>query len=412
MRIVLYPEWIIDGTGAPPLTGHLVIVAGGRIEAVAPVGDIETQASDQAIDLSHKTLLPGLINNHVHLVLPGDNSPFEVVQLESDTMLVLQAAHNAEVSLQAGVTTVRDCGGRGTTVIDLRNAQANRMIRGARVISCGWPVTITGGHVRYFGGEADGEDALRQMVRRLVSCGVDFVKVMASGGGTPGSLTQYPSFSVAELRTIVDEAHSLGRPVAAHCTATAAIANALEASVDLIEHAMFLEPTGDLRFDPGTAEKLAQAGTPVTVTLQVFRDMVEQTPGGPERLYWKRVLEAHQEIVTRLRELGVTFLAGSDAGWRATAFDTFWKELDELVGVGMSPVEAVNAATGAVTEALGCGDLYGTIRAGRIADLVAVGGDVARGIRCVADVKAVFQAGVRVHVQHNIEPAVHLGLSH
>jgi len=397
MKVLLRPEWIIDGTGAPPLTGHAVVVKDRIIDGVVPVSETEELRNDQAIDFPNVTLIPGLINNHVHLVLPGDNSPFEPVQLESDIALALRAVHNAKVSLCSGVTTVRDCGGRGTTILDVRNAQANGMIRGARVISCGWPVTMTGGHVRYFGGEADGEVALRQMVRRLVNSGADFVKVMASGGGTPGSYSEYPSFSIAELKAIVDEAHSLGRQVSAHCTAAAAIVNALEAGVDLIEHAMFFGPEGVSQADPQIVEKLAQIETPVTATMQVFRDMAEQALEGPEKLHWRRLLEADREAMAQLYEFGGRILAGSDAGWRATAFDTFWRELDELVGIGMSPVKAIHSATGAVAEALGHDDQYGTIQEGKMADLVAVGGNLAQDIKCLTDVEAVFQAGIRIY---------------
>ena len=107
--------------------------------------------------------------------------------------------------------------------------------------------------------------------------------------------------------------------------------------------------------------------------------------------------DSDQEIKARLRELGVRWLAGSDAGWRATPFDTFWKELDELVTIGMSPVEAIRAATGAVAEALHISDWYGTVQAGRTADMVIVAGNAASDIRCVANAQAVFQAGRCLH---------------
>lgn len=397
MRTVFRPEWIVDGLGAPPRRDHAVVVAGGRIEAVVPVSRLDDREGDHRIDLPGATLLPGLINNHVHLVLPGDNTPFVPwVDTQSDAALALRAAHNAETSLRAGVTTVRDCGGRGTTVLDLRAAQAAGLAGGARVIACGWPLTITRGHTRQFGGEVDGEDGLRRMVRRVVGEGADYVKVMAAGGGTPGSLSQYPSFTLAELRTVVETAHGLGRRVAMHCIATASIDRAVAAGADLIEHASFFGPDLVPRYDPAVAERLARAAIPVTPTLQVARDMVDLPPDGPERSLWQRRQEEHRRIVASLRELGVPILAGSDAGWRATAFDTFWKELDELVACGLSPVEAVQAATGAVAAALGHGDRFGAIRPGLTADLAAVDGDVAADIGCLRRVRGVFQAGVPV----------------
>ena len=126
----------------------------------------------------------------------------------------------------------------------------------------------------------------------------------------------------------------------------AAIANAVEAGVDFIEHAMFTGPDGPSHYDPRVAEALARSGIRVTPTLQVFRDLVDLLPPGAERDGWQARREAHEAQIARLHNLGVPLLAGSDAGWRATRFDTFWKELDELVICGLSPVEAVHAAVG------------------------------------------------------------------
>lgn len=393
-RLVLQPDRVIDGTGAPPLERHVVIVDGATIGAVVPSAEYSAQVGDDVFELPGRTLMPGLINNHVHLVLPGDNTPFVPwIDLQSDATLALWAAHNIQRSLQAGVTTVRDCGGRGTTVLDLRQAQADGLVPGASVIACGWTLTITGGHTRQFGGEVDGEVALARAVRKVVARGADYVKVMASGGGTPGSLSQYPSFTAAELRVIVETAHGLGRQVCAHCIASESIANAVAAGVDLIEHASFYGPDLIPHYVERLAEQLAQAGIPVTPTLQVSRDMVDQSPDEAERSLWQRRQETQRVIVGKLRELGVPLLAGSDAGWRATAFDTFWKELDELVACGLSPLEALHAATGAVSAALGRGDEFGVIRAGQRADLVAVAGNPADNIQRVKDVRLVVQSG-------------------
>ncbi|MEP7198952.1 MAG: amidohydrolase family protein, partial [Chloroflexota bacterium] len=393
MRTIFHPEWLIDGTGAEPLTNHALVVSGGRVEAVTPSHTIEARDDDQVVSLPNATLLPGLINNHVHLNLRGDNTPFWDVNQETDVALTLRSVHNAQTSLRAGVTTVRDCGARGTIAIEVRDAQARGLVEGARIISGGWPITITGGHLRNFGGEADGEDALRRMVRRKVSVGVDFIKVMASGGGTPGTLPHYPSFSVAELRVIVESAHALGKRVVAHCTCTAAIENAVTAHVDFIEHAMFSAPTQQTIYDPRVAELLAKSGIAVTPTLQVFRDLVDLLPDSPERSNWQVRHAAHENVVRDLHALGVPLLAGSDAGWRATAFDTFWKELDELVICGLTPVQAIHAATGAIGKAWGYNH-FSTLEVGRAADLVVVTGDASRDIKRLASVQAVYQAGV------------------
>lgn len=402
MRIHLRPEWLIDGTGAPAKKNSVVVIEGRCIQSVGLSDEIRPLESDVVLELKGFTLIPGLVNNHVHLVLPGDNTPFTTVQTESDSELTLRAVCKARESLKAGVTTVRDCGGRGAIVVHVRDAQANGYISGPRILATAWPITITGGHGRYFGGEADGAYELTRIVRRIVSSGADFVKVFASGGGTPGSLSQYPSFSVSELKVIVETAHGLGRPVAAHCTATPSISNAIEAGVDLIEHALFVDPDGVSRYDPSVAGRLAESGIPVVTTMEVARDLVDMGADVPDQDRWRRMLQSDREIKARLRESGVRLIAGSDAGWRATGFDTFWKELAELVEIGMSPVEAVHAATGAGASVLGLDRQCGTIRPGLVADLVIVRGNLSEDIRHLAHVEGVYQAGSPIYLSDSL----------
>jgi imidazolonepropionase-like amidohydrolase len=164
----------------------------------------------------------------------------------------------------------------------------------------------------------------------------------------------------------------------------------------LIEHASFAGPDAIYRFDSTVARQLAEAGIPVTPTLQVFRDMADILPDGPERARWLQMRDNQRDGARRLHELGVPLLAGSDAGWRATTFDTFWKELDELVICGLSHVAAIHAATGAISRALGYDKQFGMIQPGLVADLVVVDGDVAKDIRRLAKVKAVYQDGVQI----------------
>lgn len=394
---VLYPEWVIDGTGAPPLMGYGVLIRDQVIEAVGPREALRPRPGDHELRFDGMTLLPGLINNHVHLNLPGEvDAAWLPWLMQSDSALALHGAGLLARTLRAGITTVRDCGSRGTTVLDLSSAQAAGLVPGSRVIACGVPLTITGGHGRPFGGECDGEDGVRRVVRQQVSIGAQFIKVLGSGGGTPGSLPDYPSFSPRELAAIVETAHSLGRKVTVHCTATAAIANAVDAGVDGIEHATFGAPGAMGRYDPEVGERLAAAGIDVTTTLQVYRDMAELSER-PDHELWVARRDTARRSMAQLRELGVPLLAGSDAGWRATSFTRFWRELDELVVCGMSPVEAVHAATGGVARALGIDDRFGLVQADKTADLVVVQGDLSSDIRCLQVVRAVFQDGQLVH---------------
>ena len=282
---------LFDGTGAAPVERAAVVVRGGVIHSVhagpAPRG--EWPADAPVLDLGAATLLPGLIDAHVHLTCPGDGTPFETTVQEPDGTQLALAYRNAETALRAGITTLRDCGSMRSTTLDLRRAQRLGYARLPRLHLCRWPITMTGGHCRYFGGEADGPEGMREMVRRLVRAGVDYIKIMGSGGGTVGTISSRPSYTVEELRAAVDEAHRLNRRTGIHCTCAAATRNAIAAGTDHIEHALFLtDEAGHQEFEPDVADALARTAT-VTGTLCVgYYVLARLSPqardcGGPAR---------------------------------------------------------------------------------------------------------------------------------
>jgi len=242
-------------------------------------------------------------------------------------------------------------------------------------------------------GEVDGVDGVCQMVRRLVSNGADFIKMAGSGGGTPGSLTDYPSFTIPEFKSAVETAHGLGRRVTVHCTAAAAIERAVAAGVDSIEHGYFGAPGKFQAYDAALADRLAQAGVSVTPTLQVFRDMADFLPAGAERDFWDSRRETLLTNAGRLHAAGVRLTAGSDAGWRFTRFDNYVRELEEMASAGLSPLEVVHAATGAASLAMGRQAEFGTLRPGLSADLLLVDGNVATDISCLQSVRRVYVEG-------------------
>lgn len=387
------PEWLIvrasrliDGTGAPPVERPTMVVHRGKIHSVhggAAPKDGWPSGTPQ-LDLPGHTLLPGLIDAHVHLVLPGDGTPFETSVRETDGVLLATAIHNAQTALRAGITTLRDCGSMRDTSLELRRAQRLGYAVVPRLHLCRCPMTITGGHCWYFGGEADGPDGVRQMVRRLAKAGVDFIKIMASGGGTLGTVSSRPSYTVEELRAAVDEAHRLGRRVGIHCTCTAATRNAVAAGADHIEHALFLsDEHGHERFEPDVAAAVAQRDVPVTSTLCVGHFLVDalsrrDDATGDERAAverWHRMNDANRQNTARMREAGVRYVAGTDAGWRFTPFDGLAREMELLREAGMSTMETIVSATSACAAAMGIGAEVGSLREGLHADMIAVAGD-------------------------------------
>jgi imidazolonepropionase-like amidohydrolase len=404
MTKIIRADKLIDGTGSAPIPDPIVVIDGTTITGVysgqAPEGAVPADA--EVLDYSGSTLLPGLIDAHVHLNLPGDDTPFEDTVREPDGVLVASAAGAARVALEAGITTVRDTGGRGDTTFQLRRALELGVARGPRMLLVGQPVTITGGHTWYLGGEADGVDGVRRKVRQLAKAGADWIKVMGSGGGTLNTISYKPSFSREELIAIADEAHRLNRKVTVHCLCAEALENAVAAGVDGIEHAGFiLNEAGEQLFVPEVAEKVAAAGIVVTTTLVVGYDIVtafENSAVLPpdKQAYldkWKMMLDDNLEQFRKFRAAGVNFIAGTDAGWRLTRFDDLPSELYLMTQGGMSALEAIRSGTSYTADVLGIGDTVGTVKPGFTADIIAVAGDPLTDLRKLRDVRLVLQGG-------------------
>ncbi len=377
---------LIDGTGAPPVGDPTLVIRDGRIHRVFAGGPPAGQWPPDApvLDLRGHALLPGLIDAHVHLVLPGDGTPFETTVQEPDGVLTLLAAENARRALHAGITTLRDCGGMRQTTLDLRRTQHLGYVVAPRLHLCGPPITITGGHCWYFGGEADGPEGMRAMVRGLLKSGVDYIKIMATGGGTVGTMSWRPSYTAEELRAAVLEAHRFGRRVGIHSLCAEATRHVLAAGADQIEHANFLvDPSGRQEFEPEVADAIARAGTPVTTTLAVghyviraLEEREDRTPEDQAALdRWRRMHTSNMDQARRMRSAGVRLIAGTDAGWRFTPFDGLVTEMALLCEAGATTQEAIAAATSRAADAMGIESETGALREGLAADIIAVSGD-------------------------------------
>lgn len=391
----------IDGAGSAPRANVTIRVEDGVITSV----DERAPASGEVvIDLSEYSVLPGLFNMHVHSVLPGDGTPFHEWMELPDELLLLQAHANALASLHAGVTTLRDCGGKGSLMFRLRDAIRSGIIPGPRYVLSGHALTITGGHCRFFGGEVDGPEEMRKAARRLLKEGADFIKIFASGGGTIGTYPQFPAFDVDELRAAIHEAHKIGKVASCHCTCAASIVNALDAGTDHIEHCSFLTGAMTVEYDDDIARRVADSGVYVTPTLQTMHDldsaMVARVDAGTatadERTFVTNArarFATQLETTSRLHELGVPLVAGSDAGWRHTRFDNFSRELAHLVDAGMTPLDAIHAATGRAADACQLGSVVGRLEPGKRADILAVQGDPSTDIAALTAVAMVLQDG-------------------
>lgn len=396
MTLAILAGDVIDPDGGR-LGPSTVTVDGGIIAGV----DAGHAAPDGAVVLDHRgsTLLPGLIDAHVHLNLRADGSTAETIA-EPDGVLVATTIANARTALAAGITTVRDVGSKARTAFDARTGAAASRFPLPRLLVAGPPVTPTDGHCWFFGGTADGPAEVRTRVRELIEGGADWIKVMATGGGTPGTVPWEPSYSQAELDAIVDEAHGRDVKVTMHCLSAEGMSRAVHAGADHIEHAGFAtDGTGGSRFDPALADRMAAAGVVVTPTLSVrlfMRDHQIAIGASPETIdAWQRRFDNGMQQFSRLYAAGVRFAAGTDAGWHRTPFDGLAEEIACIAECGPGTAEALRSATSATATHFGLAG-HGTVRRNAPADLLIVDGDPLADPRALGRVRAVLRDGVLV----------------
>jgi imidazolonepropionase-like amidohydrolase len=368
----------------PRLLEHvLVSVEDGQIAAVES-GSAQPPEGADVVDLGDVTLLPGLIDAHVHLGFDASRDPVARMRSDSDATLLLRMRLAAQRALAAGITTVRDLGDRNYLGLALRDWFAEAAELGPEIIAAGPPITVTGGHCHFMGGEADGEIEVRRAVRAHVKAGANVIKIMATGGHmTRGTNPSLPQFSVAELRGAVEEAHRLGRRLTAHAHGPSGIAAAIEAGVDCIEHCSF-RVDGGRQPDPRLVDRIAERGIAVSPTVG--------TLGAPGPLW-----ESFVPILEHMHRAGVRLIASTDAGISpAKPHDVLPRAVDFLSHAGLTNAEALMAATSAGASECGVGDRKGTLQPGKDADLLVVGGNPLEDVSALLDVRAVFRGGRRV----------------
>jgi len=390
MLLAIRAPRAFDGEAFRP-EGAVVLVEDGRILGVEPAG-AALPAGVELVDVPGATLLPGLVNAHVHLC--GDSADGALERLPEHTPEHLREVIDTALrdQLASGVTTVRDLGDDRWAVVERRD-RTPAHDRPHLVVS-GPPITTAGGHCWMMGGEVCGADELRAAVRERAERRVDVVKVMASGGFmTPGTDTAACQFTLEELRLLVEEAHGLGLPITAHAHALSAVEQALDAGVDGIEHCTCLTADG-MELSDDLMRRLAASGVAVCPTLGRAPDAV---PPPRVREMLERfgiTLEARREKVAEAHAAGVRVLAGDDAGISFGKRHGIFAEAVIDLALGGVPVPAA-LATATTGSAGGCGvgDRKGRLRAGFDADLLVVDGDLAADIAALRSVAMVFVGG-------------------
>jgi imidazolonepropionase-like amidohydrolase len=416
---------VFTATKASVIEDGVVEIERDRIVNVGQAHEFGVRV--EGVEVTHfpdATLLPGTIDAHCHVTMDPSHRTYEEAEGDSDELLALTAVGNLRSHLACGVTTLRDLGGRNSVTFSVREAVRRGHITGPRMLLAGRPVTHSSGHAHSLNGVADGMDAIRRNIRQLVAEGADVIKVMASGGGTVGTSPHLPAFTIEELKTAVETAHSLDVQVVAHCRATGGIANAVRAGVDCIEHAEFVtagdyvhdcgrveiprRSVGRMVFDQAVADLMAEANVTVSFSSQAggysaYRPLAESRSAGVEfsesdgyRLAgWDEYFSDKTEILRRLHGDGFTprLATSSDAGPADDPFIGLQDGLDIAIAAGLSTTEALMSVTATAADVCGISDHVGRLAPGLFADLLVVGGDPLSDVTQTRHVAAVYLGG-------------------
>ena len=382
--------WLFDGCRNDLMPDPTVILDGATILRVATAGAVPDGA--QLIDLAGATLVPGLVDGHVHLAFDSSADPVAALRERDDAEAFVAMTNAARAATWGGVTTIRDLGDRGYLSLGLRQAATTDPTL-PHILTAGPPITTPGGHCHFLGVEAAGVHAIRATIRDHAERGVDIIKIMASGGNmTAGSRPDQPQYGLDELRVAVEEAHRWGLPVTAHAHATRAVTDALAAGVDGIEHMSFMTADGVDPIPDEVLTAVARRTITVCLTLGTAEGIgIEPPPGIVAGM--PALLANGRKVVAS----GARVIAGTDAGiGPSKPPDVGRWAMSQFQRLGLTAAEALSTCTALAAAELGLGDRKGHLEPGYDADILAVDGDPLTDPAALHAIRAVFVRGTPI----------------
>ncbi len=391
MSILYSGGLVFDGQGEIH-ENHGVLVDEGRIERFASLGEFDGYRGE-TVDTTGATLLPGLIDCHVHLVMAGEGDPGAMVAKLTPGQITMRALKHAQQSLAGGVTALRDCGGRDYLEFAVRDACNRGQQLGPTIRASGRIICMTGGHGNHMGRVADGIDDVVKAVREQIHAGCDFVKIMATGGVmTPGVDPEDAHYSAPEMAAGIGEAKRFHRPTASHAQGAEGVLNAVRGGVTSIEHGIFIN-------ERCIAEML-ENGTYLVPTLAAIDNIIARADAVADYVIEKatRVSEIHKRSIKAFHDAGGLIAMGTDAGTPFNHHGQNGQELALMVAIGIPPKDAIKAATATAADLMQL-PAQGRIAQGKQADFLIVDGDPTQDIAKIAEPvhhRAVIKNGLLV----------------
>lgn len=392
MTIAIQHVRLIDGTG--DIRDRMtLLVRGTKIAAVGPSNEISIPKGATRLNGRGLTVIPGLIDCHVHLCLGGEADVVKTLESEHPSYTLLKSARHAQATIEAGFTTVRDVGSRDHSIFSLKQAIESGLLPGPRIVGAGLAICMIGGHARFIGQEVEGVDQVRKVVAEQVAAGAGVIKVIASGGVlTPGTSPDDAQMTAEELAAAVDAARQAGKPVAAHAHGASGMKQAIQAGVRSIEHATLL--------DEESGALMKRYGVYMVPTLSALATTAACRPGCgiPESalIKAKAMTKRHKASFKQAYESGMCIAMGTDAGTPFNHHGENAQELERMVALGMSPMDTILTSTARAAKLIGIHESVGTLSKGMEADLVILNQNPLRRIEVLRDrdtIVGVMKAG-------------------